>query len=88
MDTTAIHDFLDSLRAKISGLLGKAPAQSDEIQHEEIICCDPANAIHIAFRGVADDRLYVTYNRRYPELRYYKPHGLRAFCAKCRRRIL
>jgi hypothetical protein len=49
-------------------------------------CCDQPN-VHIAFRGKADDRLYMTYDRQWQEMRFYQKNGLRVFCAKCRRRL-
>lgn len=48
-------------------------------------CC--GGAVHIAFRGLSDDRLYVARDRKWEEVRFYKPHGLRVFCAVCRERI-
>ena len=49
-------------------------------------CC--SYTVHIAFRGVSDDRLYLAKNRQWQEVRYYKPNGLRVFCAVCRHRVL
>ncbi len=48
-------------------------------------CC--SNIIHIAYRGVSDDRLYLSYDRKWQELKYFRPKGLRAFCKECRRRV-
>jgi hypothetical protein len=49
-------------------------------------CCGPK--VHIAYRGKSDDRLYLAENRKWEEVRYFKPNGLRVFCAGCRRRLL
>lgn len=50
-------------------------------------CC-PAGKVHVAFRGISDDRLYIVYGRSWSEVRYFKQHSLRVFCADCRRRLL
>ncbi|HEY9789101.1 MAG TPA: hypothetical protein V6D22_01800 [Candidatus Obscuribacterales bacterium] len=60
------------------------PHDFDEAQLNP--CCDQPN-VHIAFRGKADDRLYMAYNRQWHEMRFYQKNGLRVFCAKCRRRL-
>ncbi len=59
------------------------PTKENEVT---IACC--SEEVHIAFRGVSDDRLYIAYNRKWDEVRYYKPNGLRVFCAGCRHRVL
>jgi hypothetical protein len=48
-------------------------------------CC--SEQVHIAYRGVSDDRLYLCLDRRWSDLKYFRPNGLRVFCAICRRRI-
>lgn len=48
-------------------------------------CC--SGKVHIAYRGVSDDRMYIAYNRNFKEIKFFKPNGLRVFCANCRRRI-
>lgn len=57
-------------------------------QAEEVLapCC--SKQVHIAFRGKSDDRLYMSYNRQWQEVRYFQPNGLRVFCATCRHRVL
>lgn len=66
----------------------KKQESANEPQPEEsnIACC--SEDVHIAYRGLADDRLYMSYNRKWPEVRYYRANGLRVFCAKCRHRVL
>lgn len=56
-------------------------------QEEEIVvpCC--SEIVHIAYRGKADDRLYMAYGRRWQELRYYQDNGLKVFCSVCRSRV-
>lgn len=61
---------------------GKAPVQ--EAADES--CC--SGTVHIAYRGVSDERLYLSKGRTWSEVRYFRPHGLRVFCADCRRRLL
>ncbi len=51
----------------------------------EIPCC--SERVHIAYRGVSDDRLYLSNDRKWQEVKFFKPNGLRVFCAECRRRI-
>ncbi len=48
-------------------------------------CC--SNIVHIAYRGVSDDRLYLASNRKWQEVKFFRPKGLRVFCKACRRRI-
>src|SRR5271166_4829649 len=50
------------------------------------VCC--SGRAHIFFRGVSDDRLYVARDRHWNEVKYFRPRGLRVFCAHCRRRLL
>ncbi len=64
----------------------KPPEVVEPIEEEEELCCN--GAVHIAYRGLADDRLYMVYGRKWAEVRFYKPNGLRVFCADCRRRLL
>ena len=51
----------------------------------EKACC--SDMVHIAYRGKADDRLYLIRDRKWSEIRYYQPDGLKAFCAVCRHRV-
>ncbi len=62
----------------------KAPLPLQEITAES--CC--SGTVHIAYRGVSDERLYLSKGRSWSEVRYFRPHGLRVFCADCRRRVL
>jgi hypothetical protein len=50
------------------------------------VCC--GNKVHIAYRGLSDDRLYLAHDRTWQEVKFYKPHGLKVFCCGCRRRLL
>jgi hypothetical protein len=59
-----------------------APPKEDESD----LCC--SGVVHVAYRGLSDDRMYMTYNRKWPEVRYFRPNGLRVYCAECRRRLL
>jgi hypothetical protein len=49
-------------------------------------CC--AGQVHIAYRGVSDDRLYFSHNRKWTDVKFFKPYGLKVFCAGCRRRLV
>lgn len=48
-------------------------------------CC--SNIVHIAYRGISDDRLYLAYDRKWQEVKYFRPKNLRIFCKECRKRI-
>jgi len=52
----------------------------------KVPCC--SEEVHIAYRGKADDRLYIAYSRSWQEVRYFQKNGLKAFCAVCRHRVL
>lgn len=58
----------------------------DSSQEEDLVCCK--GIVHIAYRGIADDRMYMSYSRQWNEIRFFRPHGLRVFCADCRHRVL
>lgn len=66
-------------------LLGKKVAPELEEEPEELCC---SGKVHVAYRGVSDDRLYLSYSRQWSEVRYFRPNGLKVFCADCRRRLL
>ncbi len=53
---------------------------------DDLLCC--TGKVHIAYRGISDDRLYMAYGRKWSEVKFFRPHGLKVFCADCRRRIL
>lgn len=53
---------------------------------EEMVCCK--GIVHIAYRGIADDRVYMSYSRLWNEIRFFRPNGLKVFCADCRSRVL
>ncbi|HEY9778121.1 MAG TPA: hypothetical protein V6C81_30435 [Planktothrix sp.] len=78
----------ETLWQKVVGIFKKKPEpvapapEEDEAQQ----CCN--GKVHIAYRGMADDHLYMAYSRKWSEVRFFKPHGLRVFCADCRRRLL
>jgi len=72
-------------------LQGKQTAGSDAAarEHEEEVlqpCCQ--GKVHIAYRGVSDERLYLSKDRAFNELKFFRPNGLRVFCADCRRRMV
>ncbi len=75
---------------KLAGLFQPSKvSETDDAQSEAVIenpCC--SNIVHIAYRGVSDDRMYMAYSRKWAEVRFFRPLGLRVFCAQCRRRVL
>lgn len=60
-------------------------AEKDADEESSVPCC--SEKVHIAYRGKADDKLYIAYNRNWSEIRYYQANGLKAFCATCRHRV-
>jgi len=95
-DKKALRDFVASARALARKKTAK-PAQAedstatartatDRTVEEELVCCK--GIVHIAYRGIADDRMYLSYSRQWNEIRFFRPHGLRVFCADCRHRVL
>ncbi|MDQ5937647.1 MAG: hypothetical protein QG574_5006 [Cyanobacteriota bacterium erpe_2018_sw_21hr_WHONDRS-SW48-000092_B_bin.40] len=90
-DKKALRDFVASARALARKKTAK-PAQAednaatDNTVEEELVCCK--GIVHIAYRGIADDRMYLSYSRQWNEIRFFRPHGLRVFCADCRHRVL
>ncbi len=62
--------------------------ENAEQNAEEITvpCC--SEKVHIAYRGKADDHLYMVYERQWQEVKFFQQNGLRVFCAACRRRVL
>ncbi|HMY02575.1 MAG TPA: hypothetical protein PKN86_05110 [Candidatus Obscuribacter sp.] len=76
------NTLVDILRRFVGKGKGKAPVQETSDEN----CC--SGTVHIAYRGVSDERLYLSKGRTWSEVRYFRPHGLRVFCADCRRRML
>jgi hypothetical protein len=76
---------LQKIREIVLRLAGKDKA-APEPAAENDLCCN--GKVHIAYRGMSDDRLYMSYSRHWNEVKFFKPNGLRVFCADCRRRLL
>jgi hypothetical protein len=74
--------FLD----RLISIFRKKKAEPEETAPDDDVCCD--GFVHIAYRGVSDDRLYLAQGRKWGDVRFFKPRGLRVFCAGCRRRLL
>jgi hypothetical protein len=95
-DKKALRDFVASARAlarkkaakpaQAENSAAKADLATDSTVEEELVCCK--GIVHIAYRGIADDRMYLSYSRQWNEIRFFRPHGLRVFCADCRHRVL
>ncbi len=75
-----IGDFLKSIVGKKKESAATAGDDTEEL------CCN--GMVHIYYRGLSDDRLYKAANRKWAEVRFYKPNGLKVFCADCRRSLL
>lgn len=77
---------MEGLKRAIARMKQLKLKKPDETPAEvEIPCC--SDKVHIAYRGVSDERLYIARDRTWYEVRFYKPNGLRVFCAVCRRRV-
>lgn len=77
---------MNSLIKKIQSIFGKKETPAPPVEEPEELCCE--GVCHIAYRGVSDDKMYVAYNRKWAEVKFFKPNGLRVFCAGCRRRLM
>lgn len=101
-DKKALRDFVAGARALARKKKG-SPQAWDKSQAEDssqpetsspetsrkdvdLVCCK--GIVHIAYRGIADDRMYLSYSRHWNEIRFFRPNGLRVFCADCRHRVL
>lgn len=91
-DKKALRDFVAGARALArKKKLGAPQAQvsgeaEDSSPEEDLVCCK--GIVHIAYRGIADDRMYLSYSRQWNEIRFFRANGLRVFCADCRHRVL
>ncbi len=61
-----------------------ASATTDALQKLSPCC---SAKVHIAYRGVSDDRLYLAYDRNFSEVKFFRPTNLRVYCQRCRKRI-
>ncbi|PWU01450.1 MAG: hypothetical protein C5B53_02900 [Candidatus Melainabacteria bacterium] len=64
----------------------RAPIPEGKTETDDDPCC--SKTVHIAYRGISDDRLYLNYDRKWGDVKFFRPNGLRVFCGGCRRRIL
>jgi hypothetical protein len=81
-----------SFLGKMKALFGLAkvkevaqPSSIEDTTGAPLRCC--SDRVHIAYRGVSDERLYLAENRTINELKFFRPLGLRVFCAECRKRL-
>jgi hypothetical protein len=80
------QSWLDKLRKIVAPAAAPPGSQAEVAQSATIECC--SDQVNIAYRGVSDDRLYVAYGRRSVDIKFFKPRGLKVFCAACRKRLL
>lgn len=73
-----VRGFVDSF--------GDKDDKPKEVTVKDLTCC--SGTVHVAYRGVSDERLYLAYSRKVSELKFFRQNGLRVFCADCRRRIV
>jgi hypothetical protein len=72
---------------KLKSLFGKKDAVANVLPPatEEVSgCCE--SIVHIAYRGISDDRLYMAYDRKWREVKFFRG-SLRVYCAGCRRKL-
>lgn len=67
-------------------LINLKPAPNPNTPSKQTVSCCSDEVI-IAYRGLSDFRQYIAYNRQYVDIKYFKQHFLKVFCAKCRKRI-
>jgi hypothetical protein len=78
-----VKKFLEKLFARRQN----PPTTEQEVQAPgEAPCC--SEKVHVFYRGISDDRLYASYNRKWQDTKFFKPHGLKVFCALCRKRLV
>ena len=82
----SVRGLAKRLFAGQAGAGGRSVEPETNARPDDIPCCD--GQVHIAYRGVSDDRLYIVYARKWSEVRYFRQNALRVFCAGCRRRVL
>lgn len=91
MSDSAGEGWLESVRGlakRLFGAAGPSTAESGSATTDQIPCCQGGGEVHVAYRGVSDDRMYIVYGKKWSEVKYFRPNGLRVFCAGCRRRLL
>lgn len=85
----ADSNWLHMMTSKIKGLLKGNAAPEPEPPpppEEDELCC--RGRVHIAYRGISDERMYIAKDRGWAEVKFFRPNGLRVFCSDCRRRLL
>jgi len=82
----APKDSSESKQAPLHGPEGDIEKEDYPQGGANAICC--SDRVHIAYRGLSDDRLYLAHDRTWQEVKFFKPHGLKVFCCVCRRRLL
>jgi hypothetical protein len=81
-----ISNFINWLKGKgIDLKTKKEPSKQNVPSNMGSPCCNAL--VHIAYRGISDDRLYLVYDKKWSEVKFFRPHGLRVYCQKCRQRI-
>jgi len=78
-----VWKMFSSLKKLIDSLRSSKDEESPVEEYE--LCCN--GQVHIAYRGLADDRMYIAYDRHWDEVKFFKPNGLRVFCSDCRTRV-
>jgi hypothetical protein len=79
-----VKSLFGSISKSDSGTSNKPDDRNQQALNESG-CCE--GKVHIAYRGIYDDRLYLAKNRTWGEVKYFRPHGLRVFCAGCRHKL-
>lgn len=82
----SLRGYLKSKKAAEGKAFSKKAEAKEDDSNNQLSCC--SDRVHIAYRGVSDDRLYLAENRNTTEVKFFRPIGLRVFCAECRKRLL
>ena len=77
--------MFSKVKELVSKLLNKEEPEVPPEETTEELCCK--GVVHITYRGLADDRMYISYNRKWSEVKFFRQNNLRVFCADCRTRI-
>ena len=78
-------DFFQNIKNTLLALLKKPEVKDSNEEDDAVVCCE--GLVHIAYRGISDDHMYMAYDRKWADVRFFRQNGIRVFCAKCRRRL-
>lgn len=83
----AIKNWIKVFKASIK-IKSNRFEKTEEFKLPEDIDFCHRDKVHIFVRGLADGKIHVAKNRFYSDVRFYKKHNLKVFCASCRKRVI